>query len=208
MGGGALWTKVVRSKYGSFYKVVKECKNGKVWTKHWSSWWRDIVKLVGCREWFWSGVGRKEGDGSSTSFWKDKWIEGGLSLSEMFPRLFNLEVVKSVLVVDMLGTGQVDSSVSWSWRQNPFAWEDDLVLKLSSLLNRYKMVNNLQDVWTWAHSKDARYSTKEGYMQLLRRSGNGNTKEWTRFIWNKWDPPKIILLFGDQFRIRFPHFRI
>lgn len=84
----SLWSCILRSKYGSFSKVVESCKVRRVWGKGLSTWWRDIVKFVGCSDWFPKGITRKVGNGLTTSFWEDKWVLEGEKLCDIFPILY------------------------------------------------------------------------------------------------------------------------
>lgn len=59
------------SKYGDFYSVVENYRGRKARGKDWSCWWRDLVRLCGDSEWFWEGLRKVVGDGSSTLFWDD-----------------------------------------------------------------------------------------------------------------------------------------
>ncbi|KHN01950.1 hypothetical protein glysoja_040782, partial [Glycine soja] len=65
--------------------------------------------------WFYDYVGRKIGDGSSTLFWKDKWL-GNTILKSAFLRLYRIALNKDVKVADMgiwLASGW---SWQWHWR--------------------------------------------------------------------------------------------
>lgn len=44
-----------------------------------------LSKLVGCCEWFWSGLRKVVGDGKDTVLWEDRWIGGNLCLCDIFP---------------------------------------------------------------------------------------------------------------------------
>lgn len=77
--------------------------------KYWSSWWRDLVKWVGSKAWFWDSLVLKVGDGRETMFWEDIWCPNGLRLMECLPRLSNLDVVKDCVVRDRL----VESRMVW-----------------------------------------------------------------------------------------------
>lgn len=192
-GNNALWGKVVRSKYGEFSKVVRGCRVGKPWGVGWSSWWRDVVKWVGCKNGFWEEIRRVVGDGGSTLFWEDYWAVDGMSLKELFPTLYSLEVKKDCLVAERLVWVDNVLSGNWEWRRGLFVWELDLIPNLFNVVNRFAPGQSQPDGWSWKLAKDAVYSTKSGYENLENDSLGGEVQnlEWTKAVWNKWTPMKV-----------------
>ncbi|KAE8693485.1 hypothetical protein F3Y22_tig00110812pilonHSYRG00172 [Hibiscus syriacus] len=73
-------------------------------------------------KWFWRLFGTRVGDDSSLEFWSDNWVNG-LSLKNMFPRIFALAVKKAGKVADF---GQWVDGI-WQWkiqlRRAIFDWE-------------------------------------------------------------------------------------
>lgn len=189
----ALWSKVLFSKYGNFLEAVFQCRGGKTWDKSWSSWWRDLVRLLGCREWFWEGLFRVVGNGSSTNFWTMNWLGSGLRLCELFPRLYSLELVKDSKISDRVRVEEGVVVGAWAWRRRLFAWEEDLLADLLILLNRYNFNGRTEDKWLWKFAKDGNYSVRDGYNQVMREkvSGSGLLKVWSKLVWNRWAPTKI-----------------
>lgn len=86
----ALWSRILISKYGELSRVIDLFKEGLIRDKNWSSWWRDLLKVVCCNVWFLDNIRRKIGDGSKTRFWDEGWCGDGVNLKNMFPRLFSL----------------------------------------------------------------------------------------------------------------------
>lgn len=191
-GKDALWARVLSSKYGDFMENVVECRGGKVRDRLWSSWWRDLVRLVGCRGWFGDGLSRVVGNGLSTKFWTVGWL-GGLSLSELFPRLFSLEVDKNVVISDRFRLVEGVVVGCWEWRRSLFVWEEELLADLVALLNRFILNASVEDRWTWKFAKDGVYSVRAGYEQRMRENSpdGWQSKEWAQLVWNRWAPTKI-----------------
>lgn len=84
---------------------MKACRGGKNWGVGWSSWWRDLVKSVGCSKRFWEELRRKVRNGESTLFWDDCWLVDGVKLRELFPMLYRLEAVKNCVIADRVCKG-------------------------------------------------------------------------------------------------------
>ncbi|GJS28729.1 putative RNA-directed DNA polymerase [Tanacetum coccineum] len=59
---------------------------------------------------------RKVGDGSTFSFWEDLWL-GELKLKYIFPRLYQLEIVKDCKVNERCNRLSGPKSRSWVWRR-------------------------------------------------------------------------------------------
>lgn len=188
-----MWTSVLQSKYGDLKVAVDECREGKVRDKSWSSWWRDLMKFVGCSSWFWLGLRKIVGDGKNTSFWEDRWLGGNLRLRDMFPRLFSLETEKHCLIASRLNTVNNVNTGVWSWRRRLFVWEEKQVEELTNLVNRYSLNSEKADGWSWSFSKGTNYTVKEGYEQILKEKDGSalQLESWTSSVWNKWVPTKI-----------------
>jgi hypothetical protein len=68
-----LWKEVVAAKYGR--DVVGKRNLGLIdVTRLGSPWWRDLCHLDKDSQWFTEAVGKKIGNGDSTSFWNDVWV--------------------------------------------------------------------------------------------------------------------------------------
>lgn len=102
------------------------------------------------------------GDGEKTKFWTDNWIGEELCLSEIFPRLFSLEVNKEAFVSDRVVKRHGVSEFNWVWRRERFEWESDLIVELEGYCSRVN-VGTGEDCWKWVGEKMERYATREGY---------------------------------------------
>ncbi|MCI29841.1 putative non-LTR retroelement reverse transcriptase related protein, partial [Trifolium medium] len=65
------------------------------------------------------------GDGVSSLFWKDPWLDG-VSLDARYARLFDLAVNKFATVAEMFSLGRGANGEAWKWRRRLFAWEEGL----------------------------------------------------------------------------------
>ncbi|XP_071708881.1 uncharacterized protein [Rutidosis leptorrhynchoides] len=95
------------------------------------------------------------GNGMSTWFWHDRWLNGSI-LRENFPRLYALETEKSCVVADR----RFDISWNWKWRRMPRggAEEAQLTLMLASLTQ--VALTDSQDHWICPGSPLSTYSVK------------------------------------------------
>ncbi|GKB42195.1 hypothetical protein Tco_0887137 [Tanacetum coccineum] len=76
----------------------------------------------------------KLGNGESTSFWEDKWINGGV-LKDVFPRLYALEMCKKVSVSLKLK----DSSLETSFRRKVRGAEQSQLDILSDMVRSWSL---------------------------------------------------------------------
>jgi len=76
--------------------------------------------------WLTDNISRKVGDGSSTLFRKDPWLEG-ISLEVWYHRLFELTVNKLVTVAEMFSLGWGLNGEAWKWQRWLFVWEEEMV---------------------------------------------------------------------------------
>ena len=84
--------------------------------------------------WFAKRVSKRVRDGSQTFFWYDRWV-GDVPLCTQFSRLFDLATNKLCIVADMCGLGWEVGGEAWSWRRRLWAWEEELVMECSHLVN-------------------------------------------------------------------------
>ncbi|GJW41141.1 RNA-directed DNA polymerase, eukaryota [Tanacetum coccineum] len=143
------WEKVITSKeaiHGNCGNLSSDIQVGN------SSPWLDCIRsmnqlqtkgidLLSC-------ISKKVGNGNKTSFWLEKWIEGGV-LKEKFPRLLALKVNKQAIVFDKLQVGILSS-----FRRNPRGGpKSNQMEELLSLVNSVELYVET-NVWNWSLSGD------------------------------------------------------
>ncbi|GJX83812.1 RNA-directed DNA polymerase, eukaryota [Tanacetum coccineum] len=89
----SLWARVIKAIHGVDGKVGKAINSGA------SSCWTSIVREVEVLKQqgvnFFEYLQLNMGNGESTTFWEDRWLEGSV-LKDIFPRLYVLETNKKV----------------------------------------------------------------------------------------------------------------
>ncbi|GAU14843.1 hypothetical protein TSUD_50550 [Trifolium subterraneum] len=116
-----------------------------------SSWWRALNKvrsghgLIDPR-WLADNIVRQIGDGRTTSFWVDCWLEVG-PLARAFSRLYDLADNKNISVADMCVDGWALNGNEWKWRRRLFAWEEELVAQCVGVLANFVLQGDVSDRW-------------------------------------------------------------
>jgi hypothetical protein len=107
-------------------------------------WWRTILNVrdgVGQAEtgWMIDNINRQVGDGVSTLFWVDPWLEGK-PFCKKFVRFYELAENKLETVADMFVGGWGVNKETWKWRRRLFAWEEKLLhSKLTTATSHIKL---------------------------------------------------------------------
>ncbi|GJX71519.1 RNA-directed DNA polymerase, eukaryota, reverse transcriptase zinc-binding domain protein [Tanacetum coccineum] len=129
---------------------------------------------------------RKLGNGENTRFWEDPW-KGGVPLKNLFPRIFSLEMDKSISVASKLA----DSSGCTSLRRIPRGGiEHAQMEELHSFLDN-TILSDMQDRWRWTLSGDGEFSvsTLRGLIDDKTIASVGSKTRWNNFV-----PSKINIL--------------
>jgi hypothetical protein len=141
-----LWKEVVIARYG--VDVIGKKNLGVIdVTRLGSYWWKDLCLLDKDSNWSCNAIGKKVGDGASTSFWNEKWI-GEQTLRQRFPRLFGISLQKFDSINDM---GNLrDGRWIWElrWRRDLFVWEEDQFRDFWDSIGSFLPSNN-PDQWLW-----------------------------------------------------------
>lgn len=98
-----MWFKVSCARYG------EEGKRLCFWGMKGSVWWKNSNQITSedgllVKGWLFENISREVGDGASTLFWKDIWIND-FSLEVSFSRLFELADNKLAYVADIFLLG-------------------------------------------------------------------------------------------------------
>ncbi|GJV02712.1 putative reverse transcriptase domain-containing protein [Tanacetum coccineum] len=121
------------------------------------------------------------GNGQSTCFWKDRWIDDH-SLLGKFPRLYALETNKDISVADKL-----HPSLSFSWRRSVRGGiESQQFNHLSSLLDSVSLSNS-EDRWVCDLSEDGVFRVKDvrNLLDEFFLPKSNVPMRWVKFIPNK-----------------------
>ncbi|GKA75313.1 RNA-directed DNA polymerase, eukaryota, reverse transcriptase zinc-binding domain protein [Tanacetum coccineum] len=145
----SIWSKVIQAIHGvDVVSGRKPC---------FSSNWYDINQIIPSLQK--QGIDlldymqRKLGNGEHTRFWEDPW-KGGVPLKILFPRIFSLEMDKSISVASKLA----DSSGCTSLRRIPRGGiEHAQMEELHSFLDN-TILSDMQDRWRWTLSGDGEFS--------------------------------------------------
>ncbi|GJQ89099.1 RNA-directed DNA polymerase, eukaryota, reverse transcriptase zinc-binding domain protein [Tanacetum coccineum] len=139
----SLWARVIKALHGEYGKMKKNAKS------NYPSIWLDIVHEMETLKNKGIIVSKyikiKLGNRDNTMFWDDIWC-GDIAFKYLYPRLYALELYKSVKVASKLS----QSSLELSFRRIPRGGtEEDQLLKLTSQIEGV-MLSNSSDRWTWS----------------------------------------------------------
>jgi hypothetical protein len=188
-----MWKSVIVAKYGEWAVGNGRLDvEGQFWGV--SGWWRAICRLDNGLNWFSQLAVKKLGNGNTTRFWKDVWIEGQ-SLQSKFPRLYGISVQQEALVCDV---GRWENGVwlwGWLWRRNLFVWEENLMQQLLDLLSQVT-VSEANDRWVWSLAIQDGFSVKSLYVFLERTLLNHDLRSPMelfafKHIWKSGVPSKV-----------------
>jgi hypothetical protein len=192
---GGLWRDLLIARYGVCYPSPH--LGGKPsGLRNASPWW-SVISTLGTDkdvigDWFSEGVVRVVGNGMSTHFW----------------RLFQLSLQVDGMVGE-LGHWEGDDWV-WDlrWRRSLFVWEMNLLTDLLVVAFRASRVAR-EDVWSWTHSPDSRFSVKSAYSLLIQGLPDpgileGVVLQAVSKVWKSWAPSKVIVFSWQLLLDRIP----
>jgi hypothetical protein len=165
-----LWKEVLVAKYGNHIVTYADWSHFRIPGSA-SNWWKDICALesvVDGKNWLVDSMIRKVGNGSSTHFWKTKWI-GEDSLSILFPRLFSLTLEKDSMVENLFERDVSGRRWSFAWRRPLFQWELDLLALMLELLESVILTTDV-DRWCWVPDEEGIFSVNSAYKLLVNES--------------------------------------
>ena len=131
-GGGGFYRSGVTSGIGFFVPGTERrgrlCCSSRVGGLVWWQTILDVKDGVGQVDsgWMLDNINCQVGDGVSTLFWVDPWLEGK-PLCSLFPRLYELAENKLVMVAEMFARGWGVNGEAWKWCRRLFAWEEELL---------------------------------------------------------------------------------
>ncbi|GAU32903.1 hypothetical protein TSUD_152630 [Trifolium subterraneum] len=172
--GDSLWCQLLKAKYGQDSAGRVRFSEGVG-----SSWWRALNFVWSGRglidpRWLSDNIVRKIGDGRSTAFWADSWLEVG-PLARAFGRLYDLADNKHISVADMFEAGWELNGNGWKWRRR----------------------------WVWNLHPSQSYSVRSAYSYLTASDGS-SMEDFASFLWVKSVPLKVNIFIWRLFLNRLP----
>ncbi|GJV69335.1 RNA-directed DNA polymerase, eukaryota, reverse transcriptase zinc-binding domain protein [Tanacetum coccineum] len=133
----SLWTKVIKAIHGVNGKLDKENLAGG--QTCWMSIVKEVKVLKGRGVNVLDFIRLKLGNGELSSFWDDKWYEGGV-IKELFPRLYDIETILNATYFELLSCmSQQGLSTRWvksvPSKVNITAWK----IKINALPTRFNL---------------------------------------------------------------------
>ncbi|GJZ63258.1 RNA-directed DNA polymerase, eukaryota, reverse transcriptase zinc-binding domain protein [Tanacetum coccineum] len=180
----SLWTRVVKAIHGDDWKMGKDIKAGT------RSCWLNIVNEVKSLKN--QGVNVFEymrlnlGNGDSTLFWEDNWINGFV-LKDMYPRIYALEKSKMVKVSSKLMDFSLDNLFRRNVRGGVKQSQYDA---LSDLVNVVTLVP-ASDRYVWSLESSGEFSVAS-IRKVIDDNRLPNVSSMTR--WVKFVPIKVNVL--------------
>ncbi|GJZ41466.1 RNA-directed DNA polymerase, eukaryota [Tanacetum coccineum] len=146
-----LWTRVIKAIHG------EDGKNGSGFKVGYKSIWRSILqevetlKIKGIH--LNNFMQKKLGNGADTYFWEDLW-HGDMVLKQIYPRLYALEVKKTVDVVSKLS----QENLTWSFHRAPRSRvEQDQLTDLTTYVEGV-VLGVTPDRWYWTLDGSGEFS--------------------------------------------------
>ncbi|GJR87316.1 RNA-directed DNA polymerase, eukaryota [Tanacetum coccineum] len=173
----SLWARVIKAIHGVDGKVGKAINSGA------SSCWTSIVREVEVLKQqgvnFFEYLQLNMGNGESTTFWEDRWLEGSV-LKDIFPRLYVLETNKKVSVGDKLKDFRLDSSFH---RKARGGIEQVQYKELSDMVNSISLTpKNDRYVWSLSNSGDVSVASFPKVIDENRYTGGRSRTRWVKYV--------------------------
>ncbi|KAL4322040.1 hypothetical protein AHAS_Ahas14G0170700 [Arachis hypogaea] len=85
------------------------------------------------------GLAMEVGDGRSTRFWKDTWLQSG-KLKDSFPRLFLVSNNKRSVIGDCGFWDGIEWVWNFQWRRELRQWETENLNQLLDILHAMRLI--------------------------------------------------------------------
>ncbi|GJZ21170.1 RNA-directed DNA polymerase, eukaryota, reverse transcriptase zinc-binding domain protein [Tanacetum coccineum] len=172
-----LWTRVIKAIHG------EDGKNGSGFKVGYKSIWRSILqevetlKIKGIH--LNNFMQKKLGNGADTYFWEDLW-HGDMVLKQRYPRLYALEVKKTVDVASKLS----QENLTWSFRRAPRSGvEQDQLTDLTTYVEGV-VLGVTPDRWYWTLDGSGEFSVASARKVIddNRFSEVSNQTRWIKAV--------------------------
>nr|XP_025625497.1 uncharacterized protein LOC112717769 [Arachis hypogaea] len=131
---------------------------------------RDISKLPiteqHVRQKMIDGLAIEVGDGRSTRFWEDTWLQVG-KLKNLFPRLFMISNQQESVIGDCGFWDGLEWVWQFQWRRELRPWETDTLDQMLQVLQSVSLIAEVQDRMVWNFHKEGIYSTNS-FVQVMQ----------------------------------------
>ncbi|MCH92063.1 putative non-LTR retroelement reverse transcriptase related, partial [Trifolium medium] len=166
-----------------------------------------VINGVDGGDWCRDIMVRKLGNGNNIRFWKDTWLDAE-PLCHAFPRLFSMSIQPDCTVNQM---GRWVNDVwywEFSWRRNPFVWEEELIGQLLRNVSRAEVVLR-EDSWISLIGDAGVYSVKAGYQYLSDNflpdtNLNESVCNIMKNLWYSLAPQKVVIFSWQLLYQRLP----
>jgi hypothetical protein len=126
-----------------------------------------------------------------------------VSFRDRFTRLYELSLLKSESVRSMHLLGWGSGGGAWCWRRRLFAWEEDMLGDLRSLLLMVNLQIDRFDRRVWRLDPSSVYTVRSAY-NFITVNGPVTSEVPVSSLWHKDVPLKVILFAWRLFRDRLP----
>ncbi|GJR51854.1 RNA-directed DNA polymerase, eukaryota [Tanacetum coccineum] len=178
--GSSLWARVIKAIHGEDGNIGSKCKGGS------KSCWSSIVSEVKTLEN--KGIDLmqflkiKIGNGDSIRLWEDPWHVDGI-LKVRFPRIYALELRKSITIGEKLG----HHNLSDTFRRCPRGGVEQLQFDDLVTLIQKVSIAPIADRWAWTRNSSGEFTVASARQFIdVKISAGGEFKtSWIRYIPNK-----------------------
>ncbi|XP_071739980.1 uncharacterized protein [Rutidosis leptorrhynchoides] len=142
------------------------------------------------------------GDGSSTLFWDETWV-GGEKLKLLFPRLYQLEAKKDVLLCDRVNMKSETLMFNWEWLRAPYGRTKGEFDALLSLISNFNFDGTYKDSWKWSFANDGQLTVKK-LTSLIEEKAFENNNLNCETMRNNFIPKKLEVFVWRTVQGRIP----
>jgi len=153
--------------------------------------------------WLLDNITRQVGDGESTLFWIDHWLDGK-PLCKVYVRLYELSEIKFESVANVFASGWGFNGEAWRWRRRLFAWEEDLLRECVARLTSDTLHVERSDRWIWSLHISNCYTVNSAYSYLTETYISQEHSNNNNFLWLKAVPLKVSIFAWRLFLSRIP----
>ncbi|WJX67068.1 hypothetical protein P8452_51564 [Trifolium repens] len=104
---------------------------------------------------------------------------------------------------EMRELGWGEGGAAWAWRRQLWAWEEELLGELKSVLVNSILQPDVLDRWVWQHDPDGGYSVRGAY-KILTAQGDLDMTVTSDLIWHQQVPLKVSVMAWRLLRNRLP----